>query len=99
MFGKVELIQSEGLDAILQSLGQKDLTVESSDRDRKKAWKAQQRERARSAFPASDALLQSLFAFVERLVEEQGCDHSLRFTKQWITDHQQLEERIVAGER
>ena len=70
--------------------------MKSIDQDRKKAWKAQQKEVARSAFPASDELLQSPFASVDALVAEQRCDHSLRFTKQWITANRQPEERIVA---
>ncbi|MBI2276495.1 MAG: hypothetical protein HYU74_04015 [Dechloromonas sp.] len=35
--------------------------MDASDRDRKKAWKLQQRKLAQDAFPISDALLESLF--------------------------------------
>ena len=35
--------------------------MDTSDRDRKKAWKLQQRKLAQDAFPISDALLESLF--------------------------------------
>ncbi len=69
--------------------------MKSSDRDLKKSWKLQQRELARSAFPADDPLLQSLFEFVESKVDGHGCNHTLRFTERWIADHQQPTKPIV----
>ncbi len=69
--------------------------MDSADRDRKRQWKARQREAARGAFPVSDALLQTLFKSVEELVNENGCDHSLRFTEQWIAKNQQPREPLI----
>lgn len=54
--------------------------MDSSDRDRKRAWKQRQRETASSVFPLPDDSLQSMFNAVETQVEERGCDHSHRFT-------------------
>jgi hypothetical protein len=69
--------------------------VNSNDRDLKKSWKLQQRELARAAFPADDSMLESLFEFVESNVEDQGCNHSLRFTAQWISENDQPQKAIV----
>ena len=70
--------------------------MDASDRDRKKAWKLQQRRQAQDAFPISDALLESLFEAVDAQVENSGCDHTLRFTRAWIAEHQQPEAAILA---
>lgn len=55
--------------------------MDVSDRDRKKAWKLQQRRLAQDAFPIADALLKSLFEAVDAQVENSRCDHALRFTQ------------------
>jgi hypothetical protein len=54
------------------------------NRDRKKAWKTEQKVLARNTFPLSDELLESLFKFVETSVDANGCDHSRRFTEKWL---------------
>lgn len=46
--------------------------MDASDRDRKKAWKLQQRKLAQDAFPISDALLESLFQAVNAKDRELG---------------------------
>ncbi|HKY22538.1 MAG TPA: DUF2695 domain-containing protein [Vicinamibacterales bacterium] len=70
--------------------------MDPSDRDRKKAWKDQQKQAAQLAFPASNDVLQSLFESVEAEVETQGCDHSLRFTREWITSNNQPKDKLLA---
>lgn len=70
--------------------------MDTSDRDRKKAWKLQQRKLAQDAFPISNALLESLFGAVDTQFENSGCDHTLRFTKAWIAEHKQPETQILA---
>jgi hypothetical protein len=70
--------------------------MDASDRDRKKAWKLQQRKLAQDAFPISDALLDSLFEAVDAQVENSGCDHTLRFTQAWIAENKQPEAEILA---
>jgi hypothetical protein len=75
--------------------GRKQNQVKSSDRDLKKNWKLQQRELARAAFPVADPVLESLFDFVESNVDDHGCNHSLRFTTQWISEHEQPEKPIL----
>ena len=69
--------------------------MDPSDRDRKKAWKEREREAARSAFPLPNDVLQSMFSAVEALVESHGCDHSHRFTRQWLSESQQPAEQII----
>jgi hypothetical protein len=62
--------------------------MKTEDHNRKSAWKAQQRQEAQSAFPLSNALLESLFEAVETRVDSEGCDHTYRFTSGWLSDHQ-----------
>ena len=69
--------------------------MDASDRDRKKAWKLQQRKLAQDAFQISESLLESLFETVEAQVEDLGCDHTLRFTSSWIAKHEQPEVEIL----
>lgn len=69
--------------------------MKPSDRERKREWKAQQRADARATFPLSDPLLESLFESVERSVDEHGCDHTLRFTEQWLLDHPGNREQVI----
>ncbi|MFG6489487.1 DUF2695 domain-containing protein [Roseateles sp. BYS78W] len=70
--------------------------MNNTDQDRKKAWKLQQKQLARDAFPIADALLESLFDAVDACVEEAGCDHTLRFTTVWLSDQQQPEDKVIA---
>lgn len=65
------------------------------DRDRKRAWKDQERQKAQLAFPLPSELLASLFARVEAQVDQQGCDHTYRFTDQWLTEHQQQRALVL----
>lgn len=59
--------------------------MEPGDKDRKRAWHAEQRRAAQAALPLSDAELGDLFSSVEESVESKGCDHSLRFTQRWAS--------------
>lgn len=47
---------------------------------------ARERESARARFPLDSDLLRDLFAHVEHAVDEAGCDHTLRWTEQWIVE-------------
>lgn len=67
--------------------------MDSADRDREKAWK--ERAAARAEFPLPESLLQAMFDTVEAQVEEHGCDHSHRFTKQLLSGNQQPEEKVL----
>jgi hypothetical protein len=58
--------------------------MDNGDRDRKRAWKFEQGEAARKAFPLADELLAQLFAHVSEAVERSGCNHSLKATEEWI---------------
>ena len=60
--------------------------MESSDRDRKRAWKSEQKALAQAAFPLPNEVLERLFTAVNSAVERQGCDHTLRFTEKWLSE-------------
>jgi uncharacterized protein YecT (DUF1311 family) len=64
------------------------LHVKSEDRERKKAWKAEQRAAARARFPLADAELQELFDHVDARLDETDCEHSRRFTEAWLHERQ-----------
>lgn len=70
--------------------------MEASDRDRKREWKQQQQIAAREAFPMPDALLKSFFEAVDERVEQDGCDHTLRFATAWVTANEQPAEKVLA---
>lgn len=70
--------------------------MDAIDRDRKREWKQQQRLAARGAFPIADSLLESLFDAVDERIDEEGCDHSLRFTTEWLVANEQPIERVMA---
>ncbi|HEX5277216.1 MAG TPA: DUF2695 domain-containing protein [Fluviicoccus sp.] len=63
--------------------------MNAHDKDRKKEWKLAQKQQARAAFPMSDAMLESLFDSVDARIKDSGCDHTLRFTEAWLTEHHQ----------
>jgi hypothetical protein len=60
--------------------------MEDADRARKRAWKLEQRESARNAFPLPPELVEALFAHVSARVSRSGCGHSLTATEEWIAD-------------
>lgn len=70
--------------------------MDPADRERKRAWKAQERVRSRSAFPLSNEHLESLFSSVDERLHLHGCDHSLRLTEQWIAENEQPSEPLIA---
>jgi hypothetical protein len=61
--------------------------MNQANRELKNAWKSEQRTLARSAFPLTNDLLASLFQFVEMSVDTNGCDHSRKFTEEWLTSN------------
>jgi len=61
--------------------------MDSADRNRKRAWKDEQRASARAAFPLSREMLEQFFDAVDSALEQSGCDHTLRFTEQWLSDN------------
>ena len=70
--------------------------MDQQDKERKRAWKVQQRDLSRAAFPLSNELLGGLFASVADQVELHGCDHSLRFTEEWIARNTQSRDPLIA---
>lgn len=63
--------------------------MENADRNRKRMWKDEQRQLAKKAFPLDDKALEQLFAAVDVSLEKGGCDHTLRFTLQWLSQREQ----------
>jgi hypothetical protein len=57
--------------------------VDSGERHEKRAWKDEERRRARAAFPLPDEELADLFRAVEAEIEAHGCDDTRRFTEAW----------------
>ncbi len=60
--------------------------MKAEDKNRKKAWKAEQKAAARAAFPLQDAELHAMFEDVETRLRSEGCDHTRRFTKAWLEE-------------
>jgi Protein of unknown function (DUF2695) len=48
-------------------------------------WARENRAAARAALPLPDDQFQALFDYVDEHLESQGCDHSRRFTEQWLS--------------
>jgi hypothetical protein len=60
----------------------------SDKRSRKESldhWKAERRAWARAALPMSDSEMQAFFDMLDVALPRQGCDHTLRLTRQWLT--------------
>lgn len=70
--------------------------MKADDKDRKKAWKAEQKAAARAAFPLPKAELGAMFDFVEDKLASEGCDDTQRFTKAWLDERQVDAEVVVA---
>lgn len=70
--------------------------MDASDRQRKKRWKDQQRAAEKAAFPLSDDLLCSLFETVAASLAEHGCDHTRRYTEEWLSRHPGTREAVIA---
>lgn len=60
----------------------------------KKEWKAAQRE----DYLLTEANVQELFEYLEEQLEYADCDHTLRYTEQWLEENvsQDLIEDVVA---
>ena len=70
--------------------------MDATDRERKRQWKDQERAAARAAFPLSDDLLRALFDSVAASLDEQGCDHTRRYTEQWLLAHLENREAVIS---
>jgi len=70
--------------------------MDHENRNLKKAWKQEQREAARAAFPLPDRELAALFDAVEDLLAGTSCDHSLRHTRAWLVEHGHFGDLVVS---
>ncbi len=48
-----------------------------------KKWKAAQEKK----YILSKAQVKKYFAFLENVLEQQPCDHTLRYTQKWLAEH------------
>jgi len=60
--------------------------MDSIDRNRKRAWKDEQKAIARASFPLPDETMEQLFSAIDQALSAEGCDHTLRFTDSWLKD-------------
>jgi hypothetical protein len=70
--------------------------MDSADRNRKRAWKDEQRTSTRAAFPLQSDALEQLFTALDSALEQSGCDHTLRFTEQWLAANVPDREPTIA---
>ena len=70
-----------------------------SEKHRRKGIVHAQRDQQRSAFrdnlPAPVHTLKALFDFVDRRLSNDACDHTLRFTHEFIEQHA-IDDRVIA---
>ena len=69
--------------------------MDNNDKEKKKAWKAEQRLKARSEFPLDETELTELFNFLESELQKRGCDHPLRLSQQWIENSGNSESLVI----
>ena len=57
------------------------------DKRQKKLLKAQWKQANRRCFELSREEAESLMLYVDGCIAEDGCDHTLRFTENWLSEH------------
>jgi hypothetical protein len=62
--------------------------MKAEDKDRKRAWKAEQKAVARAAFPLSHLECNAMFDFIEDKLTSKECDHTRRFTTTSLDERQ-----------
>lgn len=60
-----------------------------------KAWKNDQKSAARAEFPLSAESLEALFDSLDTALVEYGCDHSYRFTREFLQQAGHTESIVV----
>lgn len=72
---------------------------ERPDKQRRKEMlsksRADSRAAARAALPLPDDQMQALFDMLDQQLPREGCDHTLRLTRQWIVQQGLDAERVV----
>jgi hypothetical protein len=58
-----------------------------SNKERKRAWRDQQRAAALADLPLPIEELDALFDMLDEQLPRQGCDHSRRLTRAWLEAH------------
>lgn len=58
--------------------------MDDRKRDLKRAWRKDERAKARAEFPLPTDELAALFAMLDGELEREACDHSRRLTEAWL---------------
>ena len=64
-------------------------------REKKKAWKLEQKKQAQSAFPLPDLDIERLFDYLDREIARNGCDHTHRKTRAWAESNGHSEVILI----
>lgn len=70
--------------------------MDDQERDLKQAWRADERAKARDAFPLPLEALTALFAMLDTELTRSHCDHSRRLTEGWLAARRYDVERVCA---
>jgi uncharacterized protein DUF2695 len=70
---------------------------EARRRELRDAYKRAEAEARTAGLPLSREQLTALVEFVDELVLDEGCDHSLRHTLRWVVVHGLDEQEITAA--
>lgn len=62
-------------------------------REQKKAMRNQYNKLQKQKYVLDRTEAEELFAYLEACIDENGCDHTLRYAEKWLDDHLD-EERI-----
>lgn len=70
----------------------------SLSKEEKKKLKSQYLENEKIEYILTYDQAESLFDFLEEKLDESGCDHTLRFTKEWISKNKIKNTKDVLNE-
>ena len=66
--------------------------------ERRKELLKQWKESQQKTYLLNEEQAESLLSFVEERVGEQDCDHTLRFTRQWLNENIPPEQHVAVLE-
>ena len=70
--------------------------MSSDDKKKKlKEWKNAQKSYARAEFPLSADNLEALFDSLDSALEKHGCEHTYRFTQEWLEQAGHSESLVI----
>jgi hypothetical protein len=60
------------------------VTDKADKKARLKAWRDEQRDKARALLPLPDEGMKALFDMLDEQLPKTGCDHTRRLTEEWL---------------